>query len=80
MYDYSKKFPGEYFFSRMIKEGLKCDDLPPIAGFCLPGAPGIFISDPSFLEDIYVKHAAILSKHPIEMKGGRPLLNATLVS
>ena len=54
--------------------------LPPVAGFCLPGAPGAFISDPDFLEEIYVKNNAFFSKHPIEAKGGRPLLNATIVS
>jgi hypothetical protein len=49
-----KKYPAEYFFSKMIQEGLGCNQLPAVAGFCLPGTPGVFISDPSFLEDIYV--------------------------
>ena len=64
----------------MIKDGLDVKELPSVAGFAIPGAPGVFISNPSFLNDIYVTHNAYLSKHPVEMKAGAPLLNATIVS
>jgi len=37
----------------MIKEGLKTKNLPDLAGFCIPGAPGVIISNPDFLDEIY---------------------------
>jgi hypothetical protein len=77
---YSKQYPAEFFFTKMIKEGLDVHDLPGVAGFAIPGAPGVFISNPEFLQDIYVTNSAYLSKHPSEMKAGAPLLNATIVS
>lgn len=76
--NYSKKYPSEFFFIKMIKEGLNSKDLPDVAGFCIPGAPGVVISNPDFLEEIYGQNS--LSKHPVEMKAGAPLLNATIVS
>ena len=78
MLNYSKQYPSEFFFVRMIKEGLKTEDLPDVAGFCIPGAPGVIISNPDFLDEIYGQNS--LSKHPVEMKAGAPLLNATIVS
>lgn len=78
--NYNKQYPAEFFFTRMIKEGLEVQDMPSVAGFAIPGAPGVFISNPDFLKDIYVTYSAYLSKHSSEKKAGMPLLNATIVS